>query len=61
MIGHEHFVNLDILHEYEWTKEAEDEFRDGFHDNLMRIKRCHIWRSKTFCFCINGHSKKEVT
>lgn len=49
-----HFLNLDILHEYEWTKETEDECRNGFHENLMRIKRCHIWREKTFCFCTNG-------
>lgn len=54
----QHFFNLDVLHEYEWTKEDEDEFRAGFHKNLERIKRCHIWRGQTFCFCVNGHGKE---
>lgn len=56
----EHFINLDAMHEYEWTKEAEDEFRNAFHANCTRIKRCHIFTRRVFCFCTNGYSKKEI-
>lgn len=47
----EHFINLDAMHEYDWPKETEEEFRDMFHCQLAERRVCHIWRGQVFRMC----------